>query len=308
MVWAGLPSEQQFSSMHSVLPESCTQLFGLASCHKGQLVVAYEAQGGAPAGRLGRVTMLEEGSGQPSWCVQLAPRHGTRLFCGAADGRVIVADAQQKALRCLDTLTGKECQRLPLVCSADETSGLIPDTDGSVLLRTSAATRHIALRRFAGSDGREIALWSSGIGAGLLDFAAPQAQPLLLPTGTQVCVGWDGRLYLLDATSQHLLAYDRAGRLSFAHHLQAVDPAPVSQLGVDRQGVLYLLHVDEQRWCIARRAPGSVCERWAEDLRSSARPLHLAVGPAGTLHIGSGLDDLRTIAPDGQLLWQHFAS
>jgi hypothetical protein len=204
--------------------------------------------------------------------------------------------------------------------------GMTVDVDGTLLVRKRFGDQPPSLRRYS-PQGERVPLWSlvsleketavRSRQQGSESVAAIESLPhavIHLPETFSFTVGWDGYLYVYDASGAAKYSRDGA-RVGVVHFDEAV-VEQLGDLGVDRQGLMTLRfrhrkpfrgrHFDH----LGTLLRGGTVKPWmgvhvpsSPFLLGDEGRVRMKVGPYGTVFLGGMPEELRVATRSGHALW-----
>ena len=313
------------------IPDECWDLVAMTVDHHGRLVIAWHSDDpdehqdvshiGAIA-RTGRFDWVQRGVPFSDRSIlRLRRGEGTLLLLDTEDGRVMSLDPESGALR--STVVGPEeagdGSELNVRETSDLNSSVVVDRDGSFLVNKEWDDRvDTALKRFS-ARGRPVPVWRGlSLDTGEDDLCPDWDEvndfPALIPDGAQLAQGWDGCYYFVDEHARWLAKLDPTGKLLGIIETGIDHCDHVHTLDATSEGVVHILFaevVERAGWnwpLLVRIFPDGrvdpfVGVRYADEPRIGMFDELLVVSPEGFVFVGSDIDSLRVISPDGELLF-----
>jgi hypothetical protein len=312
------------------------EVFGdFERCPDGGMVVAFHSYENGKAGHPARLVRIDR-SGQRVWEQDgIAFSVDAELGLCPGDARIVVVD--DGGLRFVDSATGEPVEALDWstapqgegLFSVEEDYLLAFDWDGSLLVsrdwQDGDGHAGEGLRRFA-RDGTRLPTWPglpvTNEAPDKIEWAELRDRPLRLPENTGLVFGWDGYVYLYCRRLARIAKLTREGTLLGVMSLPGATEIvgeDVESFGVARDGTMYALvwHAvpfDGGDWPhVLRIKPQGAFEVFLGPHAASPTFLgrhrdRLRVFPDGSLHLGSDIDSLRILAPDGSTVWRSRAT
>lgn len=320
-----------------ILPGETDTFCGIASAPDGELIGAYHAGEVGEAGHPCRILRADENS-LIRWLQDGVEFDGSsELLLSPGDGTLCIFDDSERFLRFIDMETGDPVCTVDSAPDDEDESAMYLDyceiacaMDGSLLHHRDGH----GLRRFD-RHGVRLPLWpegnepvSGGLFRSIFRRAVPESasepgfdslgdRPTSLPSGALLRTGWDGRLYVLSETADHLAVFDRDGKLLASTALQTegiIDD--LCGFGADREGRVFILFVHSKQFRdttyphLARILPGGPFEMIAGPCSGRRNSFlgesvnSLAVAPDGHCYVACDFCDMRRVSPEGEIVWR----
>jgi DNA-directed RNA polymerase subunit RPC12/RpoP len=306
-----------------VMPRSVRLISDFGIEPYGRMVIAWHPDTRTRSDPRPRITLVDA-RGLVLWeNNELSFSDRTQVHACPVSGHIVVADATG-SLWHLDPKNGKTVWSLPSEKSerrldvTDYRSFEI-DADGSLLVCRDFGTGTERLRRFS-PEGVRVPLWS---GMTIDEEDSPVRAEGTLPHRIReigahafYCCGWDGHTYVVDTTNLAIAKYRRDG---FCLGVVTPDKSlfhAIKAIGVDAEGSVSVLFthaepIDGVRHDhVARLLPNGLVHIWlGPKAEKSPFPTppdlgRLKIMPDGTVFFGGTLEQLRIVAPDGEILWE----
>lgn len=314
-----------------VVPEDCYEFCDLTVEANGNIALAYHADDDGEAGHACRVALANR-SGLLLWQQDgVEFSEYTRLFVVPGTGNIVLIDKEGGFVRFLDAATGEPLRTLAkpsedsrMAADVYEHDGVAVDWDGSLVVRKRwDDTGDRALRRF-GPDGARVPLWP-GLATLVPEdgdhpsFARLGDRPVVLPDSALFGFGWDGAFYVLEEEGTHYVKFSRDGAVLHRGDTGIANLGEVEAFDVSSDGTLHVLfeHTtelgDSKYAHVARVSPDGKSELWLGP-HVEGSPLigeyddRLEVMPDGTVYLGHGLDSLRIVGADREVVWKSNAT
>ncbi len=315
-----------------VVPRRALKLCDITPTMKGNLVLAWHEEDGEGVGRNPRLA-LADGNGLLRWVQsRLDFSENAYLMTSPENGRIYLTDTQEGFILGFDPANGSMVQTMNSPPGRDPGSLNVRDTRRIFMDKKGFfyvfgywdGMSGKNLKRFD-NEGKPVPVWPGQASSEWakqpvhFHWHAPADYPVHLPDNILCSMGWDGFFYIVDRSGQRIARYTEDGKLA------DILPCPndiitrVRSFGVDKNGLIFMLFkhaepIGGDLWPhVAKLNPktevlelllGPHAEGPIEQKIIGRRATRMKLTPDGVLVLAGGMSSLRTIGPDGTVLWR----